>query len=101
MRKLVLAVSLCFVGTALYAETSPETPVESAKVTAMKKVVSVEKKVLIEKLDQDKDGNLTIKEVMGVPELLAAFGQIDTNGDGLISQKELNSANFDENKQGS
>ena len=44
---------------------------------------------LIEKLDLDKDGQITIKEAIANPAVLASFGKIDTNGDGKISSIEL------------
>lgn len=44
---------------------------------------------LIEKLDLDKDGQITIKEAVAAPSILAAFGKIDTNGNGKISPFEL------------
>lgn len=44
---------------------------------------------LIEKLDLDKDGKITIKEAVAEPALLAVFGQIDTDADGKISRLEL------------
>tara|TARA_R110000751_G_scaffold307866_1_gene433073 strand:- start:79376 stop:79705 length:330 start_codon:yes stop_codon:yes gene_type:complete len=44
---------------------------------------------LIEKLDLDKDGQITIKEAVANPAVLASFGKIDTNGDGKISSIEL------------
>jgi Ca2+-binding EF-hand superfamily protein len=44
---------------------------------------------LIEKLDLDKDGQITIKEAVANPAVLASFGKIDTDGDGKISSIEL------------
>lgn len=44
---------------------------------------------LIEKLDLDKDGQITIKEAVANPAVLASFGKIDTNGNGKISSLEL------------
>ncbi|MBC3764418.1 hypothetical protein H8B19_00895 [Neptunicella marina] len=46
----------------------------------------------IARLDQDEDGKLTIKEAMADPVLLASFGKIDTNGDGQLSQAEMDKA---------
>ena len=44
---------------------------------------------LIEKLDLDKDGQITIKEAVASPVILASFGKIDTDGNGKISSIEL------------
>jgi hypothetical protein len=44
---------------------------------------------LIEKLDLDKDGQITIKEAVADPVVLASFGKIDTDGNGKISSIEL------------
>jgi hypothetical protein len=44
---------------------------------------------LIEKLDLDKDGQITIKEAVAHPAVLALFGKIDTDGNGKISSTEL------------
>lgn len=44
---------------------------------------------LIEKLDLDKDGQITIKEAIANPAVLASFGKIDTDGNGKISSIEL------------
>ena len=44
---------------------------------------------LIKKLDLDKDGQITIKEAVANPAVLASFGKIDTDGDGKISSLEL------------
>ncbi|MFT6284519.1 MAG: hypothetical protein ACJAXM_000991 [Arenicella sp.] len=44
---------------------------------------------LIEKLDLDKDGQITIKEAVADPAVLASFGKIDTDGNGKISLIEL------------
>lgn len=44
---------------------------------------------LIEKLDLDKDGQITIKEAVAEPAILASFGKIDTDGNGKISSIEL------------
>ncbi|MEP1449148.1 MAG: hypothetical protein ABJK37_23795 [Paraglaciecola sp.] len=44
---------------------------------------------LIKKLDLDKDGQITIKEAVANPAVLASFGKIDTDGDGKISSVEL------------
>ena len=44
---------------------------------------------LIEKLDLDKDGQITIKEAVASPAVLASFGKIDLDGNGKISSIEL------------
>jgi Ca2+-binding EF-hand superfamily protein len=44
---------------------------------------------LIKKLDLDKDGQITIKEAVANPTILASFGIIDTDGNGKISVIEL------------
>lgn len=44
---------------------------------------------LIAKLDLDKDGQITIKEAVANPAVLASFGKIDTDGNGKISTIEL------------
>ena len=44
---------------------------------------------LIEQLDLDKDGQITIKEAVSNPSILAVFGKIDTDGNGKISSIEL------------
>lgn len=48
----------------------------------------------LQRLDTDKDGNITIKEAVADPELLAVFGRIDSNGDGKISRMELARAQY-------
>jgi hypothetical protein len=45
-----------------------------------------------EELDKNQDGNISIKEAVANPGLLAEFGKIDRNGDGKINTKELNSS---------
>jgi len=45
--------------------------------------------VLIDKLDLDKDGQITIKEAVADLAILASFGKIDTDGNGKISPVEL------------
>ncbi len=47
---------------------------------------------LIAQMDQDEDGQISIREAVADPNLLAAFGKIDTDGDGKISQTELDVA---------
>lgn len=47
---------------------------------------------LIAQMDQDEDGLISIREAVADPNLLAAFGKIDTDGDGKISQAELDTA---------
>jgi len=44
---------------------------------------------LIEKLDLDKDGQITIKEAVADPAVLTSFGKIDTDGNGKISLADL------------
>ena len=44
---------------------------------------------LIAKLDLDKDGQITIKEAVANPAVLASFGKIDTDGNGKINTIEL------------
>ena len=44
---------------------------------------------IIQKLDQDQDGKITIKEAVADPVILASFGKIDVNGDGKITKQEL------------
>ena len=44
---------------------------------------------IIEKLDLDKDGQITIKEAVANPAVLASFGKIDTDGNGKISPVEM------------
>lgn len=48
----------------------------------------------IKQLDLDLDGKIAIKEAVAKPQLLALFGRIDTDGDGLISRLELQQSNF-------
>jgi hypothetical protein len=50
----------------------------------------------IKQVDLDHDGKIAIKEAVADPELLASFGKIDT--DGLITQLELEKANYAEQK---
>ncbi len=47
---------------------------------------------LIEQMDLDSDGQISIREAVADPNILAVFGKIDTDGDGKISQQELDSA---------
>ncbi|GAC15288.1 EF-hand domain-containing protein [Aliiglaciecola lipolytica] len=49
---------------------------------------------LIAEMDLDEDGMISIREAVADPNLLAAFGKIDTNGDGKISSDELLEANL-------
>jgi len=44
---------------------------------------------IIEKLDLDKDGQITIKEAVANPAVLASFGKIDRDGNGKISPIEM------------
>ncbi|MCF2946714.1 hypothetical protein L0668_01230 [Paraglaciecola aquimarina] len=44
---------------------------------------------LIDKLDVDQDGTISLKEAVAEPALLAVFGKIDTDGNGKLSSKEL------------
>jgi Ca2+-binding EF-hand superfamily protein len=44
---------------------------------------------LLEILDSDKDGQITIKEAVAAPAVLASFGKIDTDGNGNINSAEL------------
>ncbi len=46
-------------------------------------------KQLVAKLDQDLDGKISIKEAVSAPALLAVFGKLDLNGDGLLEVQEL------------
>ncbi|WP_340679865.1 EF-hand domain-containing protein [Paraglaciecola sp.] len=48
----------------------------------------------IKQLDLDQDGKIAIKEAVADPELLASFGKIDTDGDGLITRLELERAAY-------
>ncbi|MEP0356383.1 MAG: hypothetical protein ABJH06_10075 [Paraglaciecola sp.] len=50
------------------------------------------KNALIEKLDLDKDGHITLRESVVEPQILATFGTIDCNNDGKISKTELKKA---------
>lgn len=78
---LLTATSMVFAGN----EKMPET--KEIKVDAVAAVNH-----WIARLDQDEDGKLTIKEAMADPVLLASFGKIDTNGDGQLSQAEMDKA---------
>ncbi|WP_158968458.1 hypothetical protein [Paraglaciecola sp. L3A3] len=49
---------------------------------------------LIEKLDLDQDGQISIKEAVAEPQLLAAFGKIDIDGNGLLTREELAKSKF-------
>lgn len=51
---------------------------------------------IISQMDQDEDGLISIREAVADPELLAAFGKIDTDGDGKLSQQELRAAQIAE-----
>lgn len=50
---------------------------------------------LIKKLDLDSDGEITIKEAVADPVVLASFGKIDTDGNGKISLIELSTTKVD------
>ena len=52
----------------------------------------------IKRLDLDQDGMIAIKEAVADPELLASFGKIDSDGDGLITRLELERAKYVEKK---
>ena len=52
----------------------------------------------IKQLDLDQDGKIAIKEAVADPELLASFGKIDTDCDGLITRLELERASYVEQK---
>ncbi|KXI30621.1 EF-hand domain-containing protein [Paraglaciecola hydrolytica] len=52
----------------------------------------------IKLLDLDQDGKIAIKEAVADPHLLASFGRIDTDGDGLITRLELEQAKYVEQK---
>ena len=45
-------------------------------------------------LDKNKDGNISIQEATVHPDLLAAFGSIDADGNGQISRTELMESEF-------
>ena len=96
MRKVIITTGLLLVATAALAVTDKA----DTQLVAKKSDV-IEKVDTISRLDQDKDGKLTIKEAMSDPVLLAAFGKIDTNGDGQISQRELDAAKLTDQQQGS
>ncbi|MDU0354793.1 hypothetical protein RS130_13465 [Paraglaciecola aquimarina] len=49
---------------------------------------------LIDKFDLDQDGQISIKEAVAEPQLLAAFGKIDTDGNGVITKQELSKSGF-------
>ncbi|GAB2690514.1 hypothetical protein Q4574_00120 [Aliiglaciecola sp. 3_MG-2023] len=49
---------------------------------------------LIAEMDLDDDGMISIREAVADPNLLAAFGKIDSNGDGKISAEELSESNL-------
>jgi Ca2+-binding EF-hand superfamily protein len=51
--------------------------------------VSVAQPELLELLDTDKDGFISLKEAVGDVSLLENFGLIDTNEDGKLSLEEL------------
>lgn len=48
----------------------------------------------IKQLDLDKDGKIAIREAVADPKMLASFGRIDTDADGLISRLELEQAKY-------
>ena len=67
-------------------------------VASMQLFISISVKAetdIIETLDLDKDGQITIKEAVANPAILAAFGKIDTDGNGKISAVELDKAKLD------
>ncbi|WP_416308290.1 hypothetical protein [Neptunicella sp. SCSIO 80796] len=96
MKKVIFATGLFLAAATAFAVTDKLDPQLVAK-----KAESIEKVDVIAKLDQDKDGKLTIKEAMSDPVLLASFGKIDTDGDGQISQSEMEAAKLTEQEQGS
>ncbi|MFT4938223.1 MAG: Ca2+-binding EF-hand superfamily protein [Paraglaciecola sp.] len=61
----------------------------AAAVQLMFSVSTKAQEDIIQKLDQDLDGKITIKEAVADPTILASFGRIDVNGDGKISKQEL------------
>jgi Ca2+-binding EF-hand superfamily protein len=54
---------------------------------------------ILEKLDLDKDGQITIKEAVSAPAILASFGKIDKDGNGKISLIELNNSKVAQTKE--
>ena len=46
---------------------------------------------ILQRLDKNADGEISIKEAVADPIILESFSRIDINGDGLISRHELTS----------
>lgn len=44
---------------------------------------------ILQRLDKNADGEISIKEAVADPIILESFSRIDINGDGLISRHEL------------
>jgi Ca2+-binding EF-hand superfamily protein len=44
---------------------------------------------VLQRLDKNADGEISIKEAVADPIILESFSRIDINGDGLISRHEL------------
>ncbi|WP_166423177.1 hypothetical protein [Paraglaciecola sp. 20A4] len=46
---------------------------------------------ILQRLDKNADGQISIKEAVADPFILESFSHIDVNGDGIISRHELSS----------
>ena len=64
-------------------------------VTLLQLMVSISARAeedTMQRLDQDLDGLISIKEAVADPRILASFGKIDRDGDGKLSKHELKMA---------
>tara|TARA_R110000772_G_scaffold41760_34_gene97320 strand:+ start:7988 stop:8320 length:333 start_codon:yes stop_codon:yes gene_type:complete len=49
---------------------------------------------ILQRLDKNADGQISIKEAVADPFILESFSRIDINGDGIISRHELTSVHL-------
>lgn len=60
------------------------------KVPSRDDIITSLQDSLLNRLDENKDGKLSVSEAMGDATLLELFGKLDADGDGFITRQELN-----------